>query len=100
MVVRILLVLLTFGTMTFAPMSAMLVELFPSRIRFTAMSFLYHMGVAIFGGFLPAAAFAIVSATGRIYSGIWYPVAAAVFSFVRVLFFTKEGSGSDNFQEA
>ncbi|MEB0111233.1 MFS transporter [Variovorax sp. RTB1] len=99
MVVVILLLLLTFGTMTFAPMSAMLVELFPSRIRFTAMSFPYHMGVAIFGGFLPAAAFAIVAATGRIYSGLWYPVAVAAFSFVVVLLFAKEKSGSDIYQE-
>ena len=99
MVVLILLLLLTFGTMTFAPMSAMLVELFPSRIRFTAMSFPYHMGVAIFGGFLPAAAFAIVAATGRIYSGLWYPVIVAAFSFVVVLIFAKERSGSDIYHE-
>ncbi len=100
MVVLILLLLLTFGTMTFAPMSAMLVELFPSRIRFTAMSFPYHMGVAIFGGFLPAAAFAIVASTGLIYSGIWYPVAVALFSFVIVLLFAKENSGSDIYQKS
>lgn len=99
MVVLILLLLLTFGTMTFAPMSAMLVELFPSRIRFTAMSFPYHMGVAIFGGFLPAAAFAIVAATGRIYSGLWYPVIVAGFSFVVVLLFARERSGSDIYHE-
>ncbi len=99
MVVLILLVLLAFGTMTFAPMSAMLVELFPSRIRFTAMSFPYHMGVAIFGGFLPAAAFAIVAWTGRIYSGIWYPVAVALVSFVLVLLFAQERSGSSLHRE-
>ena len=99
MVVCILLLLLTFGTMTFAPMSAMLVELFPSRIRFTAMSFPYHMGVAIFGGFLPAAAFAIVASTGLIYSGIWYPIGVALFSFVTVLLFAKEKSGSDIYRE-
>lgn len=95
MLLLALVLLLTFGTMTFAPMSAMLVELFPSRIRYTAMSFPYHMGVAIFGGFLPAAAFAIVAATGQIFSGIWYPMTVAAFSFVVVLVFAKEASGSD-----
>lgn len=95
MLLLVLAILLTFGTMTFAPMSAMLVELFPSRIRYTAMSFPYHMGVAIFGGFLPAAAFAIVATTGHIFSGLWYPVTVAAFSFVVVLEFAKEASGSD-----
>lgn len=95
MLLLVLALLLTFGTMTFAPMSAMLVELFPSRIRYTAMSFPYHMGVAIFGGFLPAATFAIVATTGQIFSGLWYPVSIAIFSFVVVLLFAKESSGVD-----
>lgn len=97
MVLLILMALLTFGTMTFAPTSAMLVELFPSRIRYTAMSFPYHLGVAWFGGFLPAITFAIVAATGDIYSGLLYPVAIAAISFVLVLFLTRETKGIDIF---
>lgn len=97
MALLILMVLLTFGTMTFAPTSAMLVELFPSRIRYTAMSFPYHLGVAWFGGFLPAITFAIVAATGDIYSGLLYPIVIAAASFVIVLIFARETKGVDIF---
>ncbi|BFG80767.1 MFS transporter [Paraburkholderia terrae] len=89
----LLLVILSFGTMTFASSTAMLVELFPSRIRYTAMSFPYHLGAAIFGGFLPAAAFAIVAATGNIISGLWYPVVVASIAFVVTLVFARESAG-------
>jgi MFS family permease len=70
----------------YAPQAAALVELFPTRIRYTALSVPYHIGVGWFGGFLPATAFAIVAATGNIYAGLWYPViVAAVGFFVSLL---------------
>ncbi|WP_100249347.1 MFS transporter [Paraburkholderia ginsengiterrae] len=93
MLFLLLVISLSFGTMTFAPSSAMLVEHFPSRIRYTAMSFPYHLGSAIFGGFLPAAAFAIVAATGDIFSGLRYPVTVASMAFVVTLFLAKESRG-------
>ncbi len=65
----------------YAPQAAALVELFPTRIRYTALSLPYHVGVGWFGGFLPAAAFAIVAATGNIYAGLWYPVVIAGLGF-------------------
>ena len=88
-----LILIMSFGTMTFATSSAMLVELFPSHIRYTAMSFPYHLGSAIFGGFMPAAAFAIVAATGDIFSGLRYPVMVSGFAFVVTFFFAKESRG-------
>jgi hypothetical protein len=60
--------------MTYAPVSAYLVELFPARIRYTSLSLPYHLGTGWIGGFMPATAFAIVAANGGIYSGLWYPV--------------------------
>jgi MFS family permease len=73
-VVGVLFLLMLLVTMVSTPAAAMLVELFPARIRYTAMSFPYHLGNGWFGGFLPASAFAIVAATGNIYSGLWYPI--------------------------
>jgi hypothetical protein len=64
-------------TMVYGPIAAWLVELFPTRIRYTSMSLPYHIGNGWFGGFLPVTSFAIVSATGNIYSGLWYPVVVA-----------------------
>ncbi len=63
--------------MVYGPMAAMLVELFPTRIRYTSMSLPYHIGNGWFGGFLPTTAFAIVAATGDVYRGLWYPIAIA-----------------------
>jgi MFS family permease len=77
MVVAILFVLVLYVTMVYGPIAALLVELFPARIRYSAMSLPYHIGNGWFGGFLPTAAFAIVAATGNIYSGLWYPVLVA-----------------------
>jgi MFS family permease len=65
----------------YAPQAAALVELFPTRIRYTALSLPYHVGVGWFGGLLPATAFAIVAATGNIYAGLWYPVIIAALGF-------------------
>ncbi|MGN6517063.1 MAG: MFS transporter [Rhizomicrobium sp.] len=74
----------------YAPQAAALVELFPTRIRYTALSVPYHVGVGWFGGFLPATAFAIVAATGDIYSGLWYPAIVAGIGFIVTLLFLPE----------
>jgi MFS family permease len=76
-IVVILFVLVLYVTMVYGPIAALLVELFPARIRYSAMSLPYHIGNGWFGGFLPTTAFAIVAATGNIYSGLWYPVVVA-----------------------
>ncbi|HSM95531.1 MAG TPA: MFS transporter [Rhizomicrobium sp.] len=87
---RTLILLLILGLAAaalYAPQAAALVELFPTRIRYTALSVPYHIGVGWFGGFLPATAFAIVAATGDIYAGLWYPaIVAGVGFFVTLLF--------------
>jgi hypothetical protein len=74
----------------YAPQAAALVELFPTNIRYTALSVPYHVGVGWFGGFLPATAFAIVAATGNIYAGLWYPTIVAGVGFVVSLLFLPE----------
>jgi hypothetical protein len=81
-VVGILTLLVLLVTMVYGPIAAMLVEFFPSKIRYTSMSLPYHVGNGWFGGFLPATAFAMVAATGDIYYGLWYPVVAAGLTFV------------------
>lgn len=93
--VLILLLLMIFGTMTYGPLAAMLVEMFPTRIRYTSLSLPYHVGIGWFGGFLPASAFAISAATGNIYSGLWYPVTIASAAFVICLVFMKETKDVD-----
>ncbi|MBO9376600.1 MFS transporter [Sphingomonas histidinilytica] len=77
MVVAILTVLVLLVTMVYGPIAALLVELFPSRIRYTSMSLPYHIGNGWFGGFLPTIVFAMVAATGDIYYGLWYPIVVA-----------------------
>ncbi|MDT8757582.1 MHS family MFS transporter [Sphingomonas psychrotolerans] len=89
-VVLVLTLLVLLVTMVYGPIAAMLVELFPSRIRYTSMSLPYHIGNGWFGGFLPATAFAMVAATGDIYYGLWYPVIAAVVTLVLGLFLLPE----------
>jgi MFS family permease len=74
----------------YAPQAAALVELFPTRIRYTALSVPYHVGVGWFGGFLPATAFAIVAATGDIYAGLWYPAIVSGIGFLVTLLFLPE----------
>ncbi|KQM70491.1 MULTISPECIES: MFS transporter [unclassified Sphingomonas] len=87
MVVAILVLLVLYVTMVYGPIAALLVELFPTRIRYTSMSLPYHIGNGWFGGFLPTAAFAMVAATGDIYYGLWYPiVACAVTAAVGLVF--------------
>jgi len=82
MVVLLLVILVIYVTMVYAPIGAWLVELFPARIRYTSMSLPYHIGNGWFGGFLPTIAFALVAATGDIYYGLWYPITFALMTFV------------------
>ena len=82
MVVLLLVILVIYVTMVYAPIGAWLVELFPARIRYTSMSLPYHIGNGWFGGFLPTVAFALVAATGDIYYGLWYPIIIALMTFV------------------
>jgi MFS family permease len=90
LVVAILVALVLLVTMVYGPIAAMLVELFPSRIRYTSMSLPYHIGNGWFGGFLPTTAFAMVAATGNIYYGLWYPVVVASLTLVIGLLFLPE----------
>ncbi|WP_374525493.1 MFS transporter [Sphingopyxis sp.] len=90
LVVAILFYLVLLVTMVYGPIAALLVELFPSRIRYTAMSLPYHIGNGWFGGFLPTTAFAMVAATGNIYYGLWYPVVIAVITVIAGLLFLPE----------
>jgi MFS family permease len=95
MTVAILAVLVIYVTMVYGPIAAMLVEMFPTRIRYSSMSLPYHIGNGWFGGFLPATAFAIVAAQGNIYSGLWYPVVVALGTFVIGMLFVKETKDSN-----
>ncbi|HWL06681.1 MAG TPA: MFS transporter [Xanthobacteraceae bacterium] len=97
MMVVILTILVIFVTMVYGPIAAMLVELFPTRIRYTGMSLPYHIGNGWFGGFLPPFAFAIVAATGDIFSGLWYPIAIAAMTFVIGMLFLPETKDRDIF---
>jgi MFS family permease len=90
MVVLILFVLVLYVTMVYGPIAALLVELFPARIRYSAMSLPYHIGNGWFGGFLPYIAFAMVAATGNIYYGLWYPIVVAGITLVLGLLFLPE----------
>ncbi len=82
MVVLILWILVVYVTLVYGPIAAMLVEMFPTRIRYTSMSLPYHLGNGWFGGFLPTTAFAIVAAQGNIYAGLWYPIVVASVTVV------------------
>jgi MFS family permease len=82
MVLLLLTLLVVYVTMVYGPIAAWLVELFPTRIRYTSMSLPYHLGNGWFGGFLPTIAFALVAASGNMYQGLWYPVAVALMTFV------------------
>ena len=73
---------LIFVTMVYGPIAAYLVEAFPARIRYTALSLPYHIGNGVFGGLLPLIGLYVVSATGNIYAGLYYPIAVAAITFV------------------
>jgi MFS family permease len=95
MTVILLTILVIYVTLVYAPIAAWLVELFPTRIRYSGLSLPYHIGNGWFGGFLPATVFAIVAATGNIYSGLWYPIVVAAMSFVIGLIFLPETKDRD-----
>jgi MFS family permease len=95
MTTLLLFILVVYVTMVYGPIAAWLVELFPTRIRYTGMSLPYHIGNGWFGGFLPATVFAIVAATGNIYSGLWYPIVVAAMSFIIALIFLPETKDRD-----
>jgi MFS family permease len=90
MTLLLLVILVVYVTMVYGPIAAWLVELFPTRIRYSGLSLPYHIGNGWFGGFLPATVFAIVAATGNIYSGLWYPIVIAAMSFFVGLLFLPE----------
>ena len=93
MVVLLLTVLVIYVAMVYGPIAALLVEMFPTRIRYSAMSLPYHIGNGWFGGLLPTTAFAIVAQTGNIYSGLWYPVVVAAVTAVLGLWLVRETRG-------
>jgi predicted MFS family arabinose efflux permease len=95
LVTAIILAMVTFAVMVYAPMAAMAIELFPTRIRYSALSLPYHIGSGWFGGFLPAIAFAMVAASGDIYFGLWYPVVVAGIGIVVLGFLLTETKGRD-----
>ena len=97
MILVILVYLVLLVTMVYGPIAAMLVEMFPTRIRYTSMSLPYHIGNGWFGGLLPSTAFAMVAATGDIYYGLWYPVVVATATFVIGMIFVKETKDVDIF---
>jgi MFS family permease len=93
LLVVILLAFVVAATALYGPQAAALVEMFPTRIRYTAMSFPYHVGTGWVGGFLPVTSFALVAITGNIFSGLWYAVAFTAISVIVSLFFLKETAG-------
>jgi MFS family permease len=98
-IVLILSYLLILVTMVYGPIAAMLVEMFPTRIRYTSMSLPYHIGNGWFGGLLPTTAFAIVAQTGNMYNGLWYPIIIAAVTFVIGMLFVKETKDIDIYAE-
>jgi MFS family permease len=95
MTIVLLVILVVYVTMVYGPIAAWLVELFPTRIRYSGLSLPYHIGNGWFGGFLPATVFAIVAWTGNIYYGLWYPIVVAAMSFVIGLIFLPETKDRD-----
>ena len=81
-IIGLLFILVVYVTMVYGPIAAMLVELFPTKIRYTSMSLPYHIGNGWFGGMLPLTATAMVAATGDIYYGLWYPIVVAVMTLI------------------
>ena len=95
MIVALIVALIIISAMCYGPLAALMVELFPTRIRYTSMSLPYHIGNGWFGGLLPTTAFAIVAQTGNIYNGLWYPIIIASLTFVIGLLFVKETKDVD-----
>ncbi|WP_293412709.1 MFS transporter [Piscinibacter sp.] len=95
LIIGILVILVILVTMVYGPIAAMLVEMFPTRIRYTSMSLPYHIGNGWFGGLLPTTAFAIVAQTGNMYNGLWYPIIIAGATFVIGMLFVRETKDVD-----
>ncbi|MDK4712255.1 MFS transporter [Rhizobium sp. CNPSo 4039] len=93
--ILILTILVIYVTMVYGPIAAILVEMFPTRIRYTGMSLPYHIGNGWFGGLLPATVFAMSAAKGDIYYGLWYPIAIAAMTLIIGLIFVRETKGVD-----
>lgn len=98
-IVIILSILVIYVTMVYGPIAAMLVEMFPTRIRYTSMSLPYHIGNGWFGGLMPTIAFAMVAQNGNMYHGLWYPIIIAAICFVIGLLFVKETRDVDIYAE-
>ncbi len=96
-IIAILTIMVLYVTAVYGPIAAALVEFFPTRIRYTAMSLPYHIGNGWFGGLLPATSFAIVASTGDIYAGLWYPVGFALLTVVVGMLFVPETHKRDIF---
>ena len=95
MVLLLLFILVLYVTMVYGPIAAALVEMFPTRIRYTSMSMPYHIGNGWFGGLLPTTAFALVAFKGDIYYGLWYPIVIALITFVVGALFVRETKDND-----
>ena len=93
LMLAVLMVFVIAATALYGPMAAALVELFPTRVRYTALSLPYHLGAGWIGGFQPVASFSIVVATGNIYAGLWYPIVFTAISVVCAIFFLPETRG-------
>ena len=91
----ILVIMVIYVTMVYGPIAAFLVEMFPTKIRYTSMSLPYHIGNGWFGGMLPLLATAVVAATGNIYNGLWYPIGVAVMTLVIGMLFLRDTRGVD-----
>ena len=95
LMIAILTVLVIYVTMVYGPIAAALVEMFPTRIRYTSMSLPYHIGNGWFGGMLPTISFAMVAANGNMYYGLWYPIVIAAITFIIGVLFVKETKDVD-----
>jgi MFS family permease len=95
MTLLLLFILVLYVTMVYGPIAAMLVEMFPTRIRYTSMSLPYHIGNGWFGGLLPTTAFALVAYKGDIYYGLWYPIVVAAMTFIIGMLFVRETKDND-----
>jgi len=93
--IGILTLLVIYVTMVYGPIAAALVEMFPTRIRYTSMSLPYHIGNGWFGGLMPATAFAMIAQTGDVYYGLWYPIVIAVACAVIGILFVRESKDND-----
>ena len=94
-IVGILSVLMLYVTMVYGPIAAMLVELFPTRIRYTSMSLPYHIGTGWFGGLLPTITFAMMAQNGNMYYGLWYPITVAAVCLLIGMLLVRETKDVD-----